>query len=134
MGINNVVMEDELLYRAIKRSKKFCLDGNRITPALFKREIEGISVDRSAKRSRDEAVEFMCNNANLNSRVKGIAELPVKSCKQLGTNVVAAPSVGNPYHTNIFLDENDEFRQNIQALGLADASILVFYDEKMEWT
>ena len=134
MSVTDIVKENELLYRAIKRSKKDCLAGKRITPALFKYEKGGISVDRNVNRQRTEVIEFMRNNPRLYNRVKGVAELSVTDCKRLGTSVIADPSDENPYHANIFLDENDEFKQNIQALGLADACKLVFYNEEMQWT
>lgn len=123
----------EQLYRAVKRSKPDWLDSkNRPTSAMFK-DANGVSVDRDDKREESEIVSFMCE-FSLPKRVKGIVRLAVSECFSAGTKVEAAPSEVNPYHANIFLDYSDIRRQNIQALKLARASSLIFFDATKEWT
>ena len=123
----------EQLYRAVKRSRPDWLDGNNIpTSAMFK-DSDGVSVDRDGGREEPEIIRFMCE-ISLPRRVKGIARLSVSECRNTGAEVEAAPSEVNPYHANIFLDSSDIRRYNIQALRLARASKLIFFDETKEWT
>ena len=123
----------EQLYRAVKRSKPDWLDGNNHpTSAMFK-DAGGVSVDRDGTRGEAEIINFMCN-ISLPKRVKGIVRLSASECFSAGTKVESAPSEVNQYHANIFLDSHDIHIQNIQALKLARASKLVFFDETKEWT
>lgn len=123
----------EQLYRAVKRSRPDWLDGNnRPTSAMFK-DADGVSVDRDGTRGETEIINFMCE-ISLPKRVKGIVRLSASECFSAGTKVEAAPSEVNPYHANIFLDSSDIRRQNIQALKLARASSLIFFDTAKEWT
>lgn len=131
--LSNDIQAHEQLYRAVKRSKPDWLDSNnRPTSAMFKDD-GGVSVDRDGARGEPEIFNFMCE-ISLPKRVKGIVRLPVSECFSAGTKVEAAPSEVNPYHANIFLDSHDIRVQNIQALKLARASRLVFFDEAKEWT
>lgn len=133
MGFNMEINEEEHLYRAVKRSKKNCLDGDRVTSALYKYDRLGISVDRDGGRDTDDIIVFMRNNPSLYPRVKGIAELTARDCFSAGATVKANPTIENKYHANIFLDESDSHKQSLQALQLADASTLIFFDENIEW-
>lgn len=127
------IQDSERLYRAVKRSKPDWLDNSKIpTSAMFK-DANGVSVDRDGNREESEIIRFMCD-VSLPKRVKGIARLSVSECRETGAKVESAPSEVNPYHANIFLDSDDIRKQNIQALKLARASKLVFFDEAKEWT
>ena len=131
--LSNDIQGHEQLYRAVKRSRPDCLDGDNIpTSAMFK-DVNGVSVDRDGKREEPEIIRFMCE-VSLPKRVKGIARLSVADCRETGAEVESAPSEVNPYHANIFLDSSDIRRYNIQALKLARASKLIFFDEAKEWT
>ena len=67
--------ENELFFRAIKRSRPDCIEKGRVTSALFKEKAgEGISVDREAGRREIEIVSFILNG-KIKGRVKGIAKL-----------------------------------------------------------
>ncbi|MBQ7168566.1 MAG: hypothetical protein IJR63_01520 [Synergistaceae bacterium] len=131
--LSNDIQNHERLYRAVKRSKSYWLDSqNRPTSAMFK-DVNGVSVDRDGGREEPEIVRFMCE-VSLPKRVKGIASLSVSECLETGADVAPAPSKVNPYHANIFLDSSDFRRYNVQALRLARASKLIFFDEAKEWT
>ena len=131
--LSNDIQANEQLYRAVKRSRPDWLDGNnRPTSAMFK-DADGVSVDRDGAREEPEIFSFMCENS-FPRRVKGIVRLSASECFSAGTKVEAAPSECNPYHANIFLDSCDIRKQSIQALKLARASSLVFFDEAKEWT
>ena len=131
--LSNDIQAHEQLYRAVKRSRPDWLDSsNRPTSAMFK-DADGVSVDRDGTREEPEIFSFMCE-ISFPKRVKGIVRLPASACFGAGTKVEAAPSEGNRYHANIFLDSHDIRIQNIQALKLARASSLVFFDETKEWT
>ena len=129
------IQDNEQLYRAVKRSRPDWLDGSNIpTSAMFK-DSNGVSVDvdRDGNREESEIFKFM-REVSLPKRVKGIVRLAVSECRKTGTKVESAPSEVNPYHANILLDSDDIRRYNIQALKLARASKLVFFDESKEWT
>ena len=131
--LSNDIQANEQLYRAVKRSKPDWLDdNNRPTSAMFK-DANGVSVDRDCAREEPEIINFMCD-VSLPKRVKGIVRLSASECFETGAKVKAAPSEINPYHANILLDAADIRRYNIQALKLARASKLVFFDETKEWT
>ena len=131
--LNEKIQESEDLYRAVKRSRPDWLDGNNIpTSAMFK-DNNGVSVDRDGGRNVAEIIRFMCD-VSFSKRVKGIVRLSAGECFLSGCEVKAAPSEINPYHANIWLDVSDIRRQNIQALKLARASKLIFFDETKEWT
>ena len=127
------IQDNEQLYRAVKRSRPDWLDGDNIpTSAMFKDD-NGVSVDRDGKREEPEIFKFM-REVSMPKRVKGIARLPASECREADARVESAPSEVNPYHANIFLDSSDIRKSNIQALRLARASKLVFFDEAKEWT
>ena len=127
------IREHEQLYRAVKRSRPDWLDGRNIpTSAMFK-DTNGVSVDRDGGRDKSEIISFMCE-VSLPKRVKGIVKLSVTDCRETGAEVESAASEVNPYHANIFLDSSNIYKQNIQALKLARASELIYFDEAKEWT
>lgn len=132
MMLGKIIQNEERLYRAIKRSKPDCIKNGKVTSALYKYEKCGISVDRDGGRELGAIIVFLQKGA-LSPRVKGIAEISARECYNAGTEIIAAESLDNPYHANIFTDKENEQRQNIQALQLADASRIVFMDENMEW-
>ena len=131
--LHNEVQSNENLYRAVKRSKPECLDDNKVpTSALFK-DANGVSVDRDGEREEKEILLFMING-ELYPRVKGIVKLSAGKCFEAGTEIKAAPSKNNPYHANIFLSSDNIFKQSLQALKLARACELVYFDDSKEWT
>ena len=99
---------------------------------MFK-DANGVSVDRGGNREEPEIFRFM-REVSLPKRVKGIVRLSASECRGADAKVESAPSEVNPYHANIFLDSSDIRKFNIQALKLARASKLVFFDEAKEWT
>ena len=133
MLLSEDIQDNEQLYRAIKRSKPDWLDGKNIpTSAMFKDE-NGVSVDRDGGRNEADVIDFM-KNGKLFPRVKGIARISANDCFSCGADVKADPSKDNPYRANIFLDAEDIFRQNLQALKLARASRIVFFDDSKTWS
>lgn len=124
------VQKDELVYRAVKRSKPNWLEGTKATSAMFK-DIGGNSVDRDAGRSRKDVITFM-DTGVFAKRLKGIVELHAGACMDIGAKIIPAPNEVNPYHANIFLSE-DEAMANVQALMLADMATLIHYNIEMEW-
>lgn len=131
--LSEKIQESEELYRAVKRSKPDWLDGRNIpTSAMFK-EANGVSVDRDGGRNEPEIIRFMCD-VSFPKRLKGIIKISAEECFLSGCEVKAAPSENNPYHANIFLEASDMRRKNIQALKLAKASKLIFFDKTKEWT
>lgn len=131
--LSNDIQSQEELYRAVKRSKPNWLEGNHIPSSAMFKDANGVSVDRDGGRDEEEIIRFM-REVSLPKRVKGIVKLSVAECLNAGTNVQPAPSEINPFHANIFLDSTDIRKQNIQALRLARASKLIFFDETKEWT
>lgn len=124
------IEKQEMLYRAIKRSRPDWLEKGKPTPAMFKDE-KGNSVDRDDNRSIEEIVQFM-RNTIFGKRLKGVVELNAGDCMNIGTKVVAAKTEKNPYHANIFLDD-DEKIGTLQALMLADVSVVVYEDPEIKW-
>ena len=98
---------------------------------MFK-DKKGNSVDRDGGRSVDEIVDFM-RETTFGKRLKGVVELDAGKCMETGARVCPDPTDKNPYHANIFIDE-DELIGNLQALQLADMSSVVFVDEEVRWT
>ena len=128
------INEEEFFFRAIKRSRPDCVEGGRVTSALFKEERGfGVSVDRDAQRKEEEVIAFMLNG-NLSGRVKGIANFLAIWCEVIGAKISETPSNDNPYHIDIFLDQENEQRQDIQAWQLAKACNVVYEDKNMAWT
>lgn len=121
----------EMLYRAIKRSRPDWLDKGKPTPVMFKDE-KGNSVDRGDNRSIEEIVQFM-RNITFGKRLKGIVRLNAGDCINIGAKVIAAKTERNPYHANIFLDDDEQIGA-LQALMLADVSMVVYEDPEIKWT
>ena len=124
------IEKQEMLYRAIKRSRPDWLEKGKPTPVMFKDE-KGNSVDRDDNRSIEEIVQFM-RDTTFGKRLKGVVELNAGDCMNIGTKVVAAKTEKNPYHANIFLDD-DEKMGTLQALMLADVSVVVYEDPEIKW-
>lgn len=132
IALSTTVEGSETLYRVVKRSRPDCITKNReISPALFK-DLGGNSVDRDGGREEAEAIRFIMEVTFL-KRAKAIASLPAGSCFKVGARVEAAPSINNPFHANIMLDE-DEKKEHIQALQLADSCKIVYFNDNVEWT
>ena len=129
---NGVVLDNELLYRVIKRSRPDCINSKgEVSPALFK-DKDGVSVDRDGDRTETEVISFIIENT-FPKRAKAVTMVSAKLCFEIELVVEPAPSLVNPFHANIFMDA-DENKRNIQALKLADNCRLVYYDPDMEWT
>lgn len=124
------IEKQEMLYRAIKRSRPDWLEKGKPTPAMFKDE-NGNSVDRDDNRSIEEIVQFM-RDTTFGKRLKGVVKLNAGDCMNIGTKVVAAQTEKNPYHANIFLDD-DEKMGTLQALMLADVSVVAYIDSEIKW-
>lgn len=124
------IEKQEMLYRAIKRSRPDWLEKGKPMPVMFKDE-KGNSVDRDDNRSIEEIVQFM-RDTTFGKRLKGVVELNAGDCMNIGTKVVAAKTEKNPYHANIFLDD-DEKMGTLQALMLADVSVVVYEDPEIKW-
>ena len=59
---NGVVLDNELLYRVIKRSRPDCINSKgEVSPALFK-DKDGVSVDRDGDRTETEVISFIIEN------------------------------------------------------------------------
>lgn len=128
--MENKVQNDEMLYRAIKRSKPDWLENGKPTSVMFK-DANGNSVDRGDKRSIDDIVQFM-KNVTFGKRLKGVVELCAGFCTEVGAEVIAAPTENNPYHANIYMAD-DEQMSSLQALFLADRSRVVYEDKTIQW-
>ncbi len=124
------IQENEMLYRAIKRSRPDWLEYGRPSSAMFK-DRNGNSVDRGDNRSLDLIVQFMMA-VTFGRRLKGVVELNAGECMEIGVKVNAAPTENNPYHANIYIDE-DEQRGALQALMLADISRMVYINREVDW-
>lgn len=126
------IQKNEMLYRAIKRSKPDWLESGKPTSAMFKDQ-KGNSVDRDAQRKLDDIINFM-NEGVFKNRLKGIVELNAGECMDEPINAVvkAAPTEANPYHANIFIAD-DEQKGSLQALMLADISRVVHINEAVNW-
>lgn len=125
---------EEILYRAVKRSKPDWLDDKgKPTSAMFKDE-NGNSVDRDGERTLEEVVGFM-NGGVFKGRLKGVVSLNAGECmsEPYAAEVVAAPSIENPYHANIYTCADNELISPLQALKLADISKVVYFDGFMKW-
>lgn len=74
------------------------------------------------------------NRGVFKNRLKGIVELNAGKCMEEPINAVveATPTETNPYHANIFIGD-DEQKGSLQALMLADISIVVHINETMNW-
>ena len=126
------VGDDETLYRVIKRSRPDCVTKNNgISPALFK-DPNGVSVDRDGGRSEDDIIRYIVDST-FEKRAKAIVSLVSAVCFEIGVDIIPAPSVLNPFHANIFLNDNEQIG-NLQALQLADRCKIVYYNSAMEWT
>ncbi len=128
------IKENELLYRAIKRSRRDWLDNEgKPTPAMYKDE-GGNSVDRDGKRDEDSIINFM-KEGIFKGRLKGVVKLYAKECmnEPYAVKIKSAPTKENPYHANIILNEENLFICDLQALKLADISTVIFINQNMEW-
>lgn len=131
--MDSKIEECENLYRAIKRSKPDWLDNNgKPTSAMYK-DSDGNSVDRGDNRKISDVVDFM-NNGVFKNRLKGVVQINAGICMKapILAEVKAAPTEANPYHANIFIDK-DEQKGALQALMLADHSIVVYQNNDMKW-
>lgn len=121
---------NEMLYRAVKRSRPDWLENGKPTSAMFKDE-NGNSVDRDGCRSLEEIVQFM-RDTTFGNRLKGVVELNAGDCMNTGAEVIAAKTEKNPYHANIFLNDDEKIGA-LQALMLADVSLIVYEDPEIKW-
>lgn len=130
--MENKVQKNEMLYRAIKRSKPDWLEQGKPISAMFN-DSKGNSVDQGDQRKLEDIIDFM-NRGVFKNRLKGIVELNAGKCMEEPINAVveAAPTETNPYHANIFIGD-DEQKGSLQALMLADISIVVHINETMNW-
>lgn len=124
--------ESENLYRAIKRSKPDWLDNGKPTSAMYK-DCNGNSVDRGDNRKDSDVVAFM-EKGTFKNRLKGVVKINAGVCMKepILAEVKASPTEKNPYHANIFLDR-DEQKGTLQALMLADHSVVVYQNNDMKW-
>ena len=129
---------DEKLYRVIKRSMPKWVQQLKDeqgcyhpTPAMYKDD-KGISVDRDEGRKEDEVIQSI-KEGQFADRTKGIAAVSASYCFDIDVRVVHAPTTENKYHSNIFLDSDDEEKRELQSLQLADASKIVYFDPTMSW-
>ena len=127
------IEQNEILYRAIKRSRPEWLNEGKPTPEMFK-DNAGVSVDRGDNRSLHDVIAFM-ETGIFKKRLKGVASLSADQCmsEPYPTKVVADPSTDNPYHANIFLND-DMGLMTLQAIKLANISKIEFINESMSWT
>ncbi len=123
---------DDTLYRCVKRSQPSCIgyDG-KITSALFK-DPDGVSVDMKGDRTEDKAISDM--RAYFNKRLKGIASLLELHVHQAHAFLYPDPKAGNPYHAELYKNEQKEELTRVQRLQLADSCKLVFWDENNKWS
>ena len=128
--LNNKVQNNELLYRAVKRSKPGWLDYGKPTSAMF-RDSNGISVDRDG--GRKESVVVDSQKLAFGKRLKGIARVGADKCYDAGATVEPAPSVENEYHANIWLDGSDKKKEMLQAYKIAQAAEVIYIDDSIEW-
>lgn len=128
--MNSKIEKHEMLYRAIKRSRPDWLESGKPTSAMFK-DKDGNSVDRGDNRSLENIVHFM-RKTTFGKRLKGVVKLNAGDCMEIGVKVIAAETEFNPYHANIFVDDNEE-TGSLQALMLADISNVVYEDTKINW-
>ena len=124
------VRKEEWLYRAIKRSQPGWLDYGRPTTAMF-RDRNGVSVDRDGGRSEQEIRVALKDT--FGNRLKGAAKVLAEDCYKVGADIEAAPSEGNIFHANIWLDRQDREKRMLQAYLLAKACEIVFIDEHIDW-
>lgn len=128
--MNSKIEKHEMLYRAIKRSRPDWLEEGKPTSVMFK-DKDGNSVDRGDNRLLENIVQFM-KDTTFGKRLKGVVKLNAGDCMDIGVKVIAAVTENNPYHANIFIDENEELG-SLQALMLADVSHIVYEDPKINW-
>ena len=91
---------DENLYRAVKPKPIFWkMAVNRPSSALFK-DSNGVSVDRQADRTVDEALETVRENFS-EIQLKAIVGIMVKECEGIGAIVKYKPIESNTFHSEI---------------------------------
>lgn len=129
------VQRNEKLYRIVKRSKPDTLDAKgHPTSALFKDDV-GVSVDRDGGRTEDRVLlDF---RARFEKRFKALVRIYAAVCFDNEMVVCPAPSMNNIFHAEIY-DALDIERQKplsqLEALILADQSVVVAFDENIAWT
>lgn len=129
--MEKIVQKDEILYRAIKRSRPDSLDENgNPTSALFKQE-DGVSVDRDGERTEMEIIGAL--KQNLGKRFKGAVKVGADVCIDNGMAVIPAPTE-NIYHAEIYENMNKEELSSLHALILADNAQIVTIEKVTPWT
>lgn len=109
-------VDDEKLLRALW-SFWIKPDGTIKSAAFKPRGREGISTDRIANRSLNEAISFLLQRMSPGSRAGSIT---VKDCNNVGVQIVPSPRENiNPFHTEIYSSFPDTPLDSIQYKKLA---------------
>lgn len=129
--MNEIVEQNEVLYRVIKRSRPDTMDEyGRPTSALFKQD-NGVSVDRDGGRTELEIIGRF--KEYFNQRFKGLVCFGADVCIDNDMAVIPNPT-DNDYHAEIFDDYQKTPLSQLKALILADSCKIVAFENDVAWT
>ena len=113
------LVENEKLLRGILPI--YVKSDNTISSAAFKpRNGEGVSVDRVADRTLEDAIEFLLAKLKRSNRVGSIT---VKQCNDIPVNIVLSPSTSDPFHVEIYSEDKAPL-DSIKYENLAKLAVL----------
>ena len=122
---------DEDYYRVIFRSKPYWIKNGHPTSAFFKSE-NGVSMDKKGQRTEDDVCDAF--KLRFSKTLKGVVKLPDEAVKKAEAYVKQAASLKNPYHVELYNDKTEAPLTILKALILADASSVLFINDKPSWT
>jgi len=95
---DDIVENDERLFRAIKPRPDFwSTSDNRLSSAFFK-DSQGVSVDRNGDREQDEVNNFFKSRFE---NLKGLALVYASKCLEIKCRLIPKQEVDNPFHAHI---------------------------------
>lgn len=115
-------VENEKLYRAVRKKPSFIKSDGTITSAAFKhtgKGSNGLSVDRQMGRTNDDSIEFMKRN------LEGvITSVRVKECIDNEIFMQYSPSKNNSFHTELYANNELEKLTSNQIMKLVENCIV----------
>ena len=110
----DAIEDNEMLYRAVRKSYPDGFKNGKATPALFL-DPDGASVDRDGERDESVIIDILKNRfKNYNTAVK----IQAGTCREIGTYPIPKPTK-NKYHAEIHESETEVEISLLKATQLA---------------
>ena len=117
LDLNNI-LDDERLYRMVKKSDPDAFINGKPTAALFMDE-NGASVDRDGGRTENEIIENFKWRFRKKDDYGTAVKIGAGECREIGTYPNPVGNKKNKYHAEIWESESEQLISLLKALQLA---------------